>query len=93
MIKKHLIHIIIYMCNNHSVIPTYIAIALHVLFFAAMAITAFLVYNRAVDSRKYYKCPGCGESFRAEFMNAKCCKVCGTFLERTDDEDVSDKTF
>lgn len=56
-------------------------------------ILAVLVYSRAVDSRKYYKCPSCGETFRTEFMDAKCCKVCGAPLERTNNEDVSDKTF
>ena len=49
-------------------------------------------YKTSVKSRRYYICPNCGESFRSEHMNSKCCKVCGTKLEeKIDDDDVNDK--
>lgn len=58
-----------------------------------LATIGYFTYKKAVASRKYYICPGCGESFRTEFMDAKCCKVCGTSLEYKDSQDVTDKTF
>ena len=48
-------------------------------------------YKKSVKSRKYYKCPECGESFRSEHMDAQCCKVCGAKLVETDDINVNDK--
>ena len=47
-------------------------------------------YNASLKSRKYYICPNCGESFRTEHMNSKCCKVCGTPLELKSDDNVND---
>lgn len=49
-------------------------------------------FIKSVMSRKYYRCPVCGESFRAENMNSKTCKVCGADLEETNDTIVNDKT-
>lgn len=48
-------------------------------------------YKKSVASRRYYKCPQCGESFRSEHMEAKICKVCGADLEKTLDTDVNDR--
>jgi len=52
---------------------------------------AVLVYIRAVNSRKFYKCPECGESFRVELMKASRCKVCGAVINNTDNPNISDK--
>ena len=49
------------------------------------------IYKNSLKSRKYYKCPNCGESFRSEYMESKCCKVCGSELIETDDKNVNDK--
>lgn len=57
-----------------------------------IVIVSVIVYQRAIATRKFYKCPNCGETFRTELMDAKCCKVCGTYLENTDDEKVTDTT-
>ncbi|CCY63094.1 MAG: hypothetical protein ACLSA2_06930 [Candidatus Gastranaerophilaceae bacterium] len=48
-------------------------------------------YKKSVKSRKYYRCPQCGESFRSEHMDSKCCKVCGAQLDETEEKDVNDK--
>lgn len=48
-------------------------------------------YHRAVQSRKYYKCSECGESFRVELMQASHCKVCGAVVDLTENPDVTDK--
>ena len=48
-------------------------------------------YNNSLKSRKYYRCPKCGESFRSEHMVSKCCKVCGAELEEQNDTNVNDK--
>ena len=52
---------------------------------------AIIAYNKSINSRKYYKCPECGESFRSEHMTSKSCKVCGAQLEETNDTNVNDK--
>lgn len=54
-------------------------------------ICALIAYNKSIKSRKYYRCPECGESFRTEHMDAKCCKVCGAKLVATSKENVNDK--
>lgn len=56
-----------------------------------IVITALIAYDKSVKSRKYYKCPECGESFRTEHMDSKCCKVCGAQLVETNDTNVNDK--
>ncbi len=58
----------------------------------AIVVVGIICFIFAIRSRKYYKCPVCGESFRAEFMKAKRCKVCGAELDETDDKNVTDKT-
>lgn len=58
---------------------------------AILVISALIAYDKSLKSRKYYKCPECGESFRSEHMDAKCCKVCGAQLVETYDKDVNDK--
>ena len=61
-----------------------------VAFYGSLILLALLFYFLARKSRKNYKCPECGESFRVEHMSASRCKVCGTEVEATED-DVSDK--
>lgn len=56
-----------------------------------IVIAALIAYDKSVKSRKYYKCPQCGESFRTEHMDSKCCKVCGAELVETNDTNVNDK--
>ena len=71
----------------HSIM-FYVAIGIPIL------IVAYLVYIKSVETRKFFKCTNCGETFRTEHMTAKSCKVCGAALKLIDcdDEDVSDKT-
>lgn len=64
-----------------------------IIFCVVMAITAVIAYCKSVASRKYYRCPECGESFRTEHMTAQCCKVCGAKLEETVDKNVNDKAI
>ncbi len=52
---------------------------------------AIFVYLRAVNSRKFYKCSECGESYRVELMNASRCKVCGAQTKVTENPDITDK--
>lgn len=61
--------------------------------FAIIFIIAYYFYAKAVASRKFYKCPVCGESFRVEQMSATNCKVCGAPIKLSENNDVSDKTF
>ncbi len=49
-------------------------------------------FIKSIASRKNYKCPVCGETFRAENMEAKICTVCGANLEEIRDNDTNDKT-
>lgn len=56
-----------------------------------IVICALIAYDKSLKSRKYYKCPECGESFGSEHMDAKCCKVCGAQLIETNNTDVNDK--
>ena len=51
------------------------------------------VYKNSLKSRKYYTCPHCGESFRTEHMQSKCCKVCGAPLEEKQDTEVNDSAL
>ena len=41
-------------------------------------------YIRSVASRKVYRCPSCGESFRVELMDAGHCNTCGATLKTGD---------
>lgn len=66
-------------------------IFLNILIFIAFVWFCVWAYKKSVKSRKYYKCPECGESFRSEHLNSVCCKVCGAKLEETDDSNVNDK--
>jgi len=54
-------------------------------------VCALIAYDKAIKSRKYYRCPECGESFRSEHMESQCCKVCGAKLVETYDTNVNDK--
>ena len=55
-------------------------------------IAGIIGFINALRSRKRYKCPVCGESFRVENMDANTCKVCGAKVEKTFDENITDKT-
>ncbi len=61
------------------------------IFIIVLTITGIFAYRIAVKSRKYYKCPQCGESFCSEHMDSQFCKVCGAKLEQTYDTNVNDK--
>lgn len=39
-------------------------------------------FLRAVDSRKWYVCPSCGERIRVELMDAGHCNTCGADLQQ-----------
>lgn len=43
---------------------------------------AILFYILAVQSRKSYQCPQCGEKVRVEYMDASRCGMCGAPLKR-----------
>lgn len=60
--------------------------------FVTAIVGAVFFFSRAVSSRKYYKCPHCGESFRVELMRASHCKACGAEVNISMDENTSDKT-
>ena len=68
----------------------YESLLLNIIILILFVWACIFVYNKSLKSRKYYKCPKCGESFRSEHMKSKCCKVCGTELEETDDKNVND---
>lgn len=61
--------------------------------FVIVGIPAFYFYVKAVKSRKYYKCPNCGEIYRTEHMISTCCKICGSPVVETSEKNVTDKTF
>lgn len=61
-------------------------------FFILIVIIGIIGFIKSIHSRKYYKCPICGESFRSENMESKTCKVCGSNLEETFDKNITDKT-
>lgn len=65
-------------------------IFLNIILILAVIFLLIWAYNKSVESRRYYKCPQCGESFRTEHAQAECCKVCGAKLQETSDTDVSD---
>lgn len=46
-----------------------------------VALGLFL-YLRAVESRKHYRCPACGEAQTVELMQASHCSTCGAPLKR-----------
>ena len=58
---------------------------------AVAVLCALIAYKKSLKSRKYYKCPECGESFKSEQMESQCCKVCGAQLVETNDINVNDK--
>jgi len=47
-----------------------------------LVLLAVLFYVLAVQSRKTYVCPQCGEQLRVEHMDASHCNMCGAPLER-----------
>ena len=61
-------------------------------FVCCIIVLGIIGFIKSVRSRKNYKCPVCGESFRSENMESKTCKVCGANLEETDDTNITDKT-
>lgn len=66
-------------------------ILLNILILFAVIVFLVWAYKKSIASRKYYKCPECGESFRSEHMDSMCCKVCGAKLVEINSTDVSDK--
>ena len=62
-----------------------------IIFIGVLIVCALIAYDKSLKSRKYYKCPECGESFRSEHMESQCCKVCGAQLVETNDVNVNDK--
>ena len=65
-----------------------------IIFFGLLGIFIVLgviFYLRAVASRKVYRCPECGESFKVELMKAQNCKSCGTPVKLSDDGKITDK--
>ena len=68
----------------------YGSIFLNILILVFVVCFCVTVYRNSIKSRKYYICPHCGESFRTEYMNSKCCKVCGASLEEKNDDNVND---
>lgn len=69
----------------------YNSILCQILIVIAIVTACIAAYKNSVKSRKYYVCPSCGESFRSEYMESKCCKVCGAQLEEKDNTEVNDK--
>lgn len=61
-------------------------------FLLLIVIIGIIGFIKSIRSRKYYKCPVCGESFRSENMHPETCKICGANLEETNDKNVTDKT-
>jgi len=57
-----------------------------------MIIIGIFGFIFALKSRKTYRCPECGETFKAEYMDAKTCKVCGSNLEIDNNAQINDKT-
>ena len=51
------------------------------LFLPILAILAVVFYLVAVQSRKAYHCPSCGEHFQTEHMTAVHCNTCGAPLK------------
>ena len=45
-------------------------------------LVVILLYISAVQSRKSYRCPQCGEMVRVEYMDASRCGMCGAPLKR-----------
>ena len=56
-----------------------------------LVIFVVIFFLRARASRKVYRCPECGESFRVELMKAQNCKSCGTPVKLSDDGKITDK--
>ena len=69
----------------------YESVFLNILILVLVVTFLVYVYRKSLESRKYYKCPKCGESFRTEHMVSKCCKVCGAEVVENSDTSVNDK--
>ncbi|MCI1272947.1 MAG: hypothetical protein LKG27_00735 [Clostridiaceae bacterium] len=78
--------------NNNLVNMEFIKVIIGIIVFVPVVICGIIGFIKSINSRKYYKCPVCGESFRSENMHPSECKVCGASLEETDDTNVTDKT-
>ena len=61
------------------------------LFLGPLIILGIIFFLRANASRKVYRCPECGESFKVELMTAQNCKSCGTPVKLSDDGKITDK--
>ena len=47
-----------------------------------LLILGLVFYFFAVQSRKTYRCPACGEKITTEYLDAKRCGMCGAELRR-----------
>lgn len=81
------------MIFTKALIFIYKSTFLNILLLVLLILFCVLAYKNSVKSRKYYICPNCGESFRSEYMNSKCCKVCGAELKEKNDTYTSDNAM
>jgi ribosomal protein S27AE len=56
------------------------------LIYPIIAILAVVFYYFSVQSRKFYRCPQCGEKVRVEHMKASRCGMCGAPLKQEETE-------
>ena len=56
------------------------------LIYPIIAILAVVFYYFSVQSRKFYRCPQCGEKVRVEYMKASRCGMCGAPLKQEETE-------
>lgn len=68
--------IFIYSLERHELI---------LLFLLILAVAGVCFYF-AVKSRKSYTCPECGEKFKVEHMETARCGMCGSLLNRDNEE-------
>lgn len=52
-----------------------------IIIYVLAGIAAVVLYILAVQSRKTYSCPNCGEKVATEFLEANRCGVCGSKLK------------
>ena len=78
--EMHFINFMIISPERHNVIIYMVALVLLI-----------LVFLRAKNSRKIYKCPDCGESFRVELMDSSHCNVCGTNVKNSAESNYTNK--
>lgn len=55
----------------------------YLLGFVLFGFFGLLFYLLAVQSRKHYTCPQCGERIQTEYLDASHCNMCGAPLNRS----------